>query len=48
MQITREEIGGIVGTTIFAILLALLLLFSYFTMASPPEELEWQGVIFRV
>ncbi|MDD4778696.1 MAG: energy transducer TonB [Fermentimonas sp.] len=46
MQITKEEIGGIVGTTIFAILLVLLLLFSYFTMASPPEELEGIPVMF--
>src|SRR5690554_2401383 len=46
MQITREEIGGIVCTTIFAILLALLLLLSYFTMASPPEELEGVPVMF--
>lgn len=46
MQITKEEIGGIVGTTIFTILLVLLLLFSYFTMASPPEELEGIPVMF--
>ena len=46
MQITKEEIGGIVGTTIFTILLALLLLFSYFTLASPPEELEGIPVMF--
>lgn len=46
MQITKEEIGGIVGTTIFTILLALLLLLSYFTMASPPEELEGIPVMF--
>lgn len=46
MQITKEEIGGIIGTTIFTILLVLILLFSYFTMASPPEELEGIPVLF--
>ena len=46
MHVTKEEIGGIVGTTIFGILLILLLLFSYFTIASPPEELEGIPVMF--
>ena len=46
MSITREEISGIVGTTIFGILLFLLLLFSYFTLASPPDELEGIPVMF--
>ncbi len=46
MQITREEIGGIAGTIVFAILLLLILLFSYFTMDPPPEELEGIPVMF--
>lgn len=46
MVIEREKIGGIIGTTIFAVLLLLVLLFSYFTIASPPEELEGIPVMF--
>ncbi len=46
MHITKEEIGGLVGTIISGILLFLLLLFSYFTLASPPEELEGIPVMF--
>ncbi|MCE5205250.1 MAG: TonB family protein [Porphyromonadaceae bacterium] len=46
MEITREKIGGLVGTTIFAVLLLLLLIFSYFTMATPPQELEGIPVMF--
>ncbi len=45
-MITREKIGGAVGTIIFAILLLLILLFSYFTLASPPQELEGIPVMF--
>lgn len=46
MTITREKIGGIIGTAIFAILLLLILLFSYFTLATPPQELEGIPVMF--
>lgn len=46
MTVTREKIGGVIGTTIFAILLLLILLFSYFTIASPPDELEGIPVMF--
>ncbi len=45
-QISREELGGMIGTTVFAVLLFLLLLFSYFTLATPPEELEGIPVMF--
>lgn len=45
-MITKEEIGGIIGTVIFAILLLLILLFSIFTLSSPPEELEGIPVMF--
>ena len=46
MEITREKIGGIAGTIIFAILLLLILLFSYFTLSTPTEELEGIPVMF--
>ncbi|MDR2816185.1 MAG: TonB family protein [Proteiniphilum sp.] len=46
MQITGEKIGGIAGTIVFAILLLLILLFSYFTMDSPLEEPEGIPVMF--
>lgn len=46
MQLTREKISGIVGTVIFALLLLLILIFSYFTIISPPEELEGIPVMF--
>ena len=46
MEITREKIAGLVGTTIFAVLLLLLLLFTYFTHRIPPEELEGIPVMF--
>ena len=46
MELTREEIGGIVGTIVFTLLLLLILLFSYFTLASPPQELEGIPVMF--
>lgn len=45
-MITREKIGGIIGTVIFAILLFLILLFSVFTLSFPPEELEGIPVMF--
>ena len=46
MQITREEISGIVGAAVFAVLLLLVLLFSYFTIMMPPDELEGIPVMF--
>lgn len=46
MEMTREKIGGIVGTGIFAILLLLILIFSYFTLYLPPDELEGIPVMF--
>ena len=46
MTITREKISGIIGTAIFFVLLLLILLFSYFSFASPPEELEGIPVMF--
>src|SRR5690554_1781784 len=46
MELTREKIGGIVGTIVFTLLLLLILLFSYFTLASPPQELEGIPVMF--
>ena len=46
MEMTREKIGGIVGTGIFAVLLLLILLFSYFTLYLPPDELEGIPVMF--
>lgn len=46
MQVTREKIGGIAGTIIFAILLLLLLLFSYFTLSAPSQEPGGIPVIF--
>ncbi|RNC65017.1 energy transducer TonB [Proteiniphilum sp. X52] len=45
-MITREKIGGLIGTVIFAILLFLILLFSVFTLSFPPEELEGIPVMF--
>ena len=45
-MITKEKIGGIIGTAIFGILLLLILLFSYFTIASPPQGLEGIPVMF--
>lgn len=45
-NISREKIGGIVGTSLFAVLLFLLLIFTYFKMATPPEELEGIPVMF--
>ncbi len=46
MEISREKIGGIAGTIIFTILLLLILMFSYFTLSSPPDEPEGIPVIF--
>ena len=46
MEITREKIGGIAGTIIFAVLLLLILIFSYFNLDPPPQELEGIPVMF--
>ncbi|WP_238841578.1 MULTISPECIES: energy transducer TonB family protein [Proteiniphilum] len=46
MQFTKEKTAGIAGAIIFAILLLLILLYSYFTLASPPDELEGIPVMF--
>ncbi|KUK76260.1 MAG: hypothetical protein XD92_1287 [Proteiniphilum acetatigenes] len=46
MEITREKIGGIAGTIIFTVLLLLILLFSYFTLTAPPDEMEGIPVMF--
>ena len=46
MNLTKEKISGIIGTATFAVLLLLILLFSYFTLASPPQELEGIPVMF--
>jgi TonB family protein len=46
MEVTREKIGGIVGTIIFAVLLLLILIFSYFNLDPPPQELEGIPVMF--
>lgn len=46
MEITREKIIASAGTTIFAVLLLLLLLFTYFTHRIPPQELEGIPVMF--
>lgn len=45
-MITREKISGIAGTIVFAALLLLLLLFSYFKLYTPPQELEGIPVMF--
>ena len=45
-MITKEKITGMIGATIFMVLLLLILLFSYFTLASPSQELEGIPVMF--
>jgi TonB family protein len=45
-EISKEKIFGIVGTTLFAVLLFLLLIFTYFKMTIPPQELEGIPVMF--
>lgn len=45
-MIEREKIGGITGTVLFLILLFLILSFSVFKTASPPQEPEGIPVIF--
>ncbi|MGI6074088.1 MAG: energy transducer TonB family protein [Fermentimonas sp.] len=45
-KITKEKIIGLIGTAIFAVLLFLLLIFSYFKRPTPPDELEGIPVMF--
>ena len=45
-KVSREEIISIFGTTLFTVLLFLLLIFTYFKMTTPPEELEGIPVMF--
>jgi TonB family protein len=46
MEVTREKIGGMIGTIIFGMLLLFILIFSYFTLTPPPQELEGIPVMF--
>ena len=43
---TREKIAGMLGAIVFMILLFIILLFSFFTLASPSQELEGIPVMF--
>ena len=45
-MITKEEITGMIGAVIFMVLLLVILLFSYFTIANPPQDLEGIPVMF--
>lgn len=45
-KVSREKILGIIGTTLFTVLLFLLLIFTYFKLAVPPQELEGIPVMF--
>ena len=45
-MITKEKITGLLGAIIFTVLLLVILLFSYFTLASPSQELEGIPVMF--
>lgn len=45
-MITKEKITGMIGASIFMVLLLVILLFSYFTLASPSQELEGIPVMF--
>ena len=46
LTITKEEITGMIGAIIFMVLLLVILLFSYFTLASPSQDLEGIPVMF--
>lgn len=46
IAITKEELTGMVGASIFMILILVILLFSYFTLATPTEDLEGIPVMF--
>lgn len=45
-MITREKITGMLGAIIFMGLLLVILLFSFFSLASPPQDLEGIPVMF--
>ena len=45
-MMTREEVGGVIGTGIALALLLLILFFSYFTLINSSEELEGIPVMF--
>ena len=45
-MVTKEEIAGMIGAAIFMVLLLVILLFSYFTLASPSEDLGGIPVMF--
>ena len=45
-MITKEKITGMIGAAIFIMLLFVILLFSYFTLANPDQELEGIPVMF--
>lgn len=45
-MITKEEITGMIGTAIFMVLLIVILLFSYFELASSSDELGGIPVMF--
>ena len=45
-MITKEEIAGMIGAAIFMVLLLVILLFSYFTLANPSDELGGIPVMF--
>ena len=45
-MITKERITGMVGSIIFMVLLLVVLLFSYFTLSNPAQELEGIPVMF--
>lgn len=46
MSVTKEEIIGGIGAAIFAALFLLILLFSHFTLHTPPQELGGIPVLF--
>lgn len=48
MKVTREEIGGIIGTILFTVLLFLFLLYTFFNLSLPPQQLEGIPVMFGV
>ena len=45
-EITREKIAGLLGAITFMVLLLVILLFSFFTLANPSQELEGIPVMF--
>ena len=45
-MLTKEKAAGLLGATIFMALLLIILLFSFFTLATPSEDLEGIPVMF--